>query len=202
MADDERNPEVAAWLDVEPLDDVTRRRLVSTALRETDAPPAPGPDRSSRAWRRVAVAAAVVVVLVGGIALLVAQRGGDTTTTASRADRTTLSPKAAGGEVAVGDFGDLDDAANLERLRAALRAEPAPAAGASRSESTGSPLAAAPDQDQACGGLLPDGTVTARATGTLDGRPATVLRVEGADGSGRLVALLADPCETRDLGPG
>jgi len=35
MADDERpDPQVEQWLRVEPLDDVTRRRLVSTALRE------------------------------------------------------------------------------------------------------------------------------------------------------------------------
>ena len=54
MADDERpaahgeearDEEVAGWLAVEPLDDVTRRRLVSTALRETAGPPVSRPSR-------------------------------------------------------------------------------------------------------------------------------------------------------------
>ena len=124
--DDARDERLAAWLESEPLDDVTRRRLVSTAMRET---------RSSRAVRWIATAAAIVVVLVGGLALLTAQGGNDEreaatpaltpandratagTTTPPFAD--TAAPEAAGSAavapVDVGGFGDLDRARSLIR---------------------------------------------------------------------------------------
>ena len=58
-----RDERLAAWLEPEPLDEVTRRRLVSTAMRET---------RPSHAFRWIATAAAIVVVLAGGLALVTA----------------------------------------------------------------------------------------------------------------------------------
>jgi hypothetical protein len=41
--------------------------------------------------------------------------------------------------------------------------------------------------------------VIARATGMLDGRPATVVLVEHTDGAREVVVILTDPCEVRDL---
>ena len=125
MADDDRSPDVAARLEVEPLDDVTRRRLVTNALRESDAAPAPANTHPMRAWRWLAAAAVVVVVLVGGLAVL-ASNGGDDAPTASRQDQmTALAPQpfeqALRAAPSVGDYGNLDDAANLAKLRAALQ---------------------------------------------------------------------------------
>ena len=56
MADDERpDAQVEQWLRVEPLDDVTRRRLVSTALRESGLPQVS--NRSEKGGSAVAAAA-------------------------------------------------------------------------------------------------------------------------------------------------
>src|SRR4029077_20845956 len=77
MADDERSAEIAGGLEVEPLDDVTRRRLVSSALRETETADAPAPGRPSRTWRWIAAAAALVIVAVGTLAVVSANGGHD-----------------------------------------------------------------------------------------------------------------------------
>jgi hypothetical protein len=44
------------------------------------------------------------------------------------------------------------------------------------------------------------GTVLAQGTGTLDGRPVTVVLTEGAHGKRSLDAFFRDTCETRHLG--
>jgi len=210
--DDARDERLAAWLEPEPLDDVTRRRLVSTAMRET---------RSSRAVRWIATAAAIVVVLVGGLALLTARGGNDereaatpaltpandrataganTTTTPPFAD--TAAPEATGSAavapVDVGAFGDLDRAANLARLRTALEGSgSAFASGKAASEATAggaAALAALPCRDR-----LPAGTALAIGTGTLDGRAAVVVLTDLGDGTRSIDAVLADPCEVRPL---
>jgi hypothetical protein len=214
MADDERpdardearDEQVSQWLEVEPLDDVTRRRLVAPALREsaTSATAA----RSSRVWAWVAAAAAAVVVLVVGLTALNTSGGGDSEV-ATRTERTAPSPKAVVATTDVGDYGDLDDPANLAALRAAL-GRPTSGATASQaageaesspfSSSAGSPVA---DRDQAlrlCGLTVPDGaTAVAQGTGTIDGRRATVVLVEDADGTRSVDAVLEDPCEVRRL---
>jgi hypothetical protein len=75
MPDDRRDDELAALLDVEPLDELTRRRLVAHALEHSrsgalpDAAPGAVPKRRGRdSTRLVTVAAALVVLLVVGIA--------------------------------------------------------------------------------------------------------------------------------------
>ena len=207
--DDARDERLAAWLEPEPLDDVTRRRLVSTAMRDT---------RSSRAVRWIATAAAIVVVLVGGLALITARGGNDEreaatpaltpandratagTTTSPFAD--TAAPEAAGSAavapVDVGGFGDLDRAANLARLRTALEGSgSAFASGKAASQSTSggaAALAALPCRDR-----LPPGTALAIGTGTLDGRAAVVVLTDLGDGTRSIDAVLADPCEVRPL---
>ncbi len=211
MADDDRpdarDPEVGAWLDVEALDDVTRRRLVTTALRES-APPEVAP-RPSRAWRWIAAAAAVVVVAIGTLAVVTAEGGNDeqqaTRTERSSVDAGAAAPKAASAPVVVGDFGDLDRADNLERLRRALTSsEPSDGSAVSHSEAQSTAGAfddrgATPPLTSSCRGELPAGTVVAEGTGTLDGRQALVVLTLVGDGTHSLDAVLADPCEVRHL---
>lgn len=89
MADngDARDDRLAGQLEVEPLDELTRRRLVTTAIRAS-APPA----RSSS--RRLAAAAVIVGVLTAaGVGYLVSRDGDSTTPTASR-DKSALTTPA------------------------------------------------------------------------------------------------------------
>jgi hypothetical protein len=216
MADDDRDPQVAQWLQVDPLDDVTRRRLVSNALRESagdsagSASPA-APTRSSHAWQWLTAAAVIVVVLVVGLALLTAG-GGNDEEQATKSDRAALSPKAAAAVRDVGNFGDLDVPANLARLRSALEAPtadfgaatPQTAARGANDSQLGASSEAAPDDGgselQLCGVTAPDGgRVVAQGSGTIDGRRATVVVLEAADGTRTLEAVLEGPCEVRQL---
>jgi hypothetical protein len=202
MADDDRpdarDPELAARLAVDPLDEVTRRRLVTTALAATEAGHEPRP-RGPRGWRWLAAAAAVVVVAAGGLAIVTAE-GGHDEQQASRLpvrERAGHADSATGvAPVDVGAFGDLDDPTNLAALRAALLTTTRPT-GASAETPAVAP--AVPTTRAACASDLPAGTVLARGTGTLDGRPATVVLTELADGSRSYDAVLDHPCGVRHL---
>ena len=211
MPDDERpdarDPQVAGWLEVEPLDDLTRRRLVSNALRETEAPAR----RPARAWRWIAAAAALVVVVTGTVAVVTARGGHDE----QQATAPVRTPEAAGDATAkalaapdVGDFGDLDRPENLAALRRALDSPPSAAAAAApqaagdsgfASDSGASERSSAGASLSQCSVRLPDGIVVAQGQGTLDGRRATVVLTETADGKRSLDAVLSDPCELRHL---
>lgn len=207
MADDERPEGLRDWLTVEPLDDVTRRRLVSTALREAGAVDAPAPARLSRAWRWLAAAAVIVVLLVGGLALLTAQ-GGHDEPQASRTRPAAGSPPSLKLAPDVGDFGDLDQPANLARLRRALDRPPhaaAPSAQATTPTATGDSAGELGASERAldfCGDTFPSATVLALGSGTFDGRAATVFLVQNDDGTRSLHAVLEDPCENRTLDSG
>src|SRR3954470_13109957 len=101
MADDDdaRDERLGRLLEVEPLDDVARRRLVSTAMRSAAAP---APTRSGvRGARRLGAVASVVVVLVAGVSYL-ALRGDDGTapSAGSRSPRATTAPVAGSSEPA------------------------------------------------------------------------------------------------------
>ncbi len=148
MADDDtRDEHLGRLLEVEPLDELARRRLVTTAMRAS-APPARSRFAGQARSRLVAVAAVAAVVVVGGLSYL-AFRGNDSTApsatsalttspatadssvtalpksqseaSGSAADRTeTAAPSAAAGTAQprdLGDFGDLQVGANLDRLR-------------------------------------------------------------------------------------
>ncbi len=203
MADDDaRDERLAAWLEPEPLDDVTRRRLVSTAMRET---------RPSHAVRWIATAAAIAVVLVGGFALLTANGGNDDGHTAAPAltpanERSkaadSAAPEAAtaaGAPVDVGDFGNLDRADNLDRLRSALE-NAAPSSFATTSgDATAGTLA--PLSLSTCSAIFPGGTILAQGRGAFGHRAAVVLLTE-LNGTRSVDAILEDPCEVRVLGTG
>lgn len=209
-APDERDARLGALLAVEPLDDITRRRLVNTAIRSTG---------SARQARRLVAAAAVVIVLVAGAGVVVTVRGSDSTTpTASRDKVATATPESgastirvAEGARDVGDFGDLGVATNVARLRGALElagnnvgATPAqPGAASAAPQAAG---AAASDalvaRFRALGcspSLLPTGTVVALASGTLDGHPVIVVAIQSANGAQTFHAIETDTCKVHRL---
>jgi hypothetical protein len=109
MVDDARDDELAARLQVEPLDEVTRRRLVRRALAEPavmgTAPPEPiAPERRdrSRRTRFVAAAAVLLVVAVGVVSLLATSNSqNDSTEAGRRSDQAVrAAPQAGSGSAA------------------------------------------------------------------------------------------------------
>lgn len=224
MSDDARDERLGHMLEVEPLDDLSRRRLVRTAMAASE--PAGTPTRT---WRLVAAASLVAVVVAGGVTYL-ATRETSTTQPTAVADRnakgeggsTSAGPaaaapsaatdgqglekqalEAAGSVTDLGDFGDLDTDASLKRLRAAFSA--AAASGAANSQSTTadnttraasllSELRARP-----CAGDLPEGLVVAVGRARFGSRDAIVVKTMQSDGSVSLDAVVADPCEVRPL---
>jgi hypothetical protein len=214
--DDARDERVAAWLEAEPLDDVTRRRLVTNAMRETSE------KRDLHAARWIAAAAAIVVVLVGVLALVTAQGGGDEPQAAtpartpasgapsaaasgagaqadSGAPAAPYAASAAPAAVDVGAFGNLDRASNLGRLRTALEDAPGSLAAKGAERAAGDSSALAALGALPCRTGLPVGTILAVGSGTLDGRAAVVVLTDPGDGARSIDAVLADPCEVRPL---
>ena len=160
----------------EPLDELTRRRLVTSAMQASAD--APSPAASQRAWRWIATAALIVVVLVAALALFTAQSGNEAQLSdagkalgQSRDRIQPASPSIAATRppVDVGDFGDLDTPANLRRLRTALEharsAAVAPSNGGVADPDAGAETTANQLSTSACRDQLPAGTVTAVGIG-------------------------------------
>ena len=208
---DARDPRTAEWLAVEPLDELTRARLVRSALAESDA--APGPDASpgrNRTARFLAVAAALLVVLVAGIAVLVPRSSNDSTPTAAdvpAAKRATpeaaeapatdssrssgasgATAQADAAPTALSPLGDLGDVSTRALLRAA--------AGARRDPPFADRTVVPPTCAVQAGRSL--GTPIAAGTGTVNGKPATVILVQRPDGLSGAVAVVDRSCA---LGP-
>jgi hypothetical protein len=229
MADDDaRDERLGRLLEVEPLDEVARRRLVSAAMRSA-APPArrrfavPG-------GNRFVAAAAVVAILVAGIGFL-ALRGNDSTAPSASPSRPRVTTPVAGSSAkaaptsqaatpdstadrsessganatsgaappsALGDVGDLAVAANLDRLRTSTAATEF---GSTRGGEQVSNTASLVTRLQAldCAAQLPAGTVVAIGTGHFGSRDALVVVTTLADGTTSLDAVLTHPCEVRPL---
>jgi hypothetical protein len=220
MTDDgARDERLASFLEVEPLDEVTRRRLVSAALRES-APPA------RRTGRVVAAVAAATVVVAGGLGLLALNDDGGGVPTANRTpasgeplDRSAQAapvPSAAAPSTSVGadttaesatavldagDLGDLEDPAALGREREAL----APTAAATADSTSVAPSSRADDlvarvRGASCASELTQGEIVAVGTGTLDGRDVIVVATRRANGTQAAEAIVVDPCAVHPLG--
>jgi hypothetical protein len=206
MADDDaRDERLGALLEVEPLDTLARRKLVTTAVREA---------RPSHTGRWIAAAAAVLVLAAGGAVLLVAPGGHDAHQAATPV-RTPAQPKsvvtvpsgaaansslAAGSAAALspqalGTLGDLSVAAN----RAPLRNAPGPGAFGSTSTNPNAVALVAELTNRGCVASLPAGTITAVATGTLDGARAIAVLITRADGTRVIDVAVGDPCTVRPL---
>jgi hypothetical protein len=224
MADDRRDERLAELLDVEPLDELTRRRLVARALEESSpgrADPEPAETLRRGRWQPFAAAAAIVVVLVAGLVVLLGGDGSDPPEQALRpsrpaevaprdADSRAASPAPASrgasssaGDVEVegsglGDFGDLSQPAN--RVRAVEAALADRLAGSPRTDATGdtTAFAAASPAAAACSPVGAT-SVVAYGTGTFHDRPALVVVTRRDDGSARVRLVVGDPCEVRDL---
>lgn len=128
--DDERDERLAAFLEVPPLDDVTRKRLVRRALDESGGES----QRPGHRSRLLAVAAAVLAVLViGGGTALVLRDDGDDSTVASRTEDARGAAEADSADAPaptyVGDLGEISDPAVLRERLAAVSESPPPAAG-------------------------------------------------------------------------
>jgi hypothetical protein len=223
MADDDRRDErLGRLLEVEPLDELSRRRLVATAM-QASAPPARSRLAGMARSRLAAAAAVVAIVVVGGFSYL-ALRGSDSTAPSASpvrpapstlADQSAKSaaPQSGTGEReqsnadssatagaaaprAIGDFGDLRVAANLDRLRAATGASAF--SSTTGGEADGTPLVtrlrALP-----CTGELPEGTIIAIGTGRFGTRDAIVVETSLPEGTPSLDAVVAHPCEVRPL---
>jgi len=224
MSEDARDERLGRMLEVEPLDDVSRRRLVRTAMQASE--PAATP---RRAWRLVAAASVVAVVVAGGVTYLATR---DTTTTQPTAlagghakDHGTASvapsaaapsgasdsqraeqPKieASGSVTDLGDFGDVATNTELNRVRTAFSASAAagaPSAQSGTSENSSTRVASLLSdlRAQSCAADLPEGTIVALGRARFGARDAIVVKTQQPDGSDSLDAVVADPCEVHPL---
>jgi hypothetical protein len=185
-ADEPRDPRLRARLEVEPLDDVTRARLVRTAVEAQERP-----GRRPVILGEAAIAAILAVVVVVAFAV-VGGDGSEPTALRSKSHGNTArdsrrtpaeaapSPAAAGPDgAALPSLGFIGDVGDRRATRAAI-------AGATPG-AAGSPAACA----VARAGSL--GTPVAAATGTLRGAPVTVVVVENAAGRRRAI-VVTDAC--------
>jgi len=169
---------------VEPLDELTRRRLVAGALRAADEAPAGSAAAARSRWggrhpALVGSAAAVLLAVLVGVPFVVGHDGG------SKADKTLSAAAPNAAQESAGQFfGDLGDLSDHDRLRlrlsggavndsagpAPLEPGPSPAAGAP----TAAPVPAA---SPVSGGLA--GSPAARSA-----TPSTTLGVGSGAGAG------------------
>lgn len=215
MPDDDIDPRLAAQLVVEPLDDVTRRRLVRNALDGTDSAPSEH-RRARRSARMLVAAAAIAIVFLGGGALVaVLDSDGSTPAAAPTPAHTPVEERSATAAPAhpeaqnrldagdafakapspvdLGAVGNLSDPAVVASLRVAGSTSPAPAAAAA----TGRVAQLLDRLDRST--CVTVGTPVALATGRLDGRRALVVVALDAAGKPTIDAVLSDPCEARRL---
>lgn len=207
-----------------PLDDVTRRRLVSGALRETDSTPAAATAGHGRPAARVATlsAAAVAIFLLGiAGALVLSQQSGDSgdDTVAGNADDMAAESAPTETSDALTDLGDLGDVAAVvsDNVGAALvpldaeegavsdgtsafaqqAPEPESDITSSDADSEARSATATPEEcaDRVERTLPPDGEAVLRATGTLEGAPQVVV----ATRSGPIVTVATAPLDRCDL---
>lgn len=189
--DDERDERLASLLDVPPLDEATRRRLVTRALAESG-------QRRVLARRLLfpAAAALVVLILVGVGAVVLATRGDDNAGTAARS---SAAPKTAPGAPQageadastagipdLGDLGDVTDEGTLRRQLTLARRDPAPAE---------RPAPPACLDRAVTGSPAPD----AFATATHQERPVLVLVFPSSGDSTTAVVLDQETCRATSL---
>jgi hypothetical protein len=192
-----RDEHIRDLLEVPPLDEVTRRRLVGRALDA--APGAPVERRPrSRLALAVPVAAAIAVGLV--IGAVVVTRPEDTTPTAAPAPSSTPIPQGDGERAGtddapalaesagVADLGDLGTVTNADDLRttAIVAREQLTASDAPQGRIL--PCTETPPAD------LDLVTIDAAGTATVDGAPVTILLGRAADGVSTAVALTVETC--------
>ncbi len=200
---DERDERLAALLETEPLDEITRARLVRTAMAAIDSGDAAHGAGSRLRW--LSAAAAIVVVLAVGLAVFVRNDSGsqNASTQSAKAlrpnDEIEVLPWESVGTgpdriaSSLPQLGDLGDVGSRAMLRQAVTAAlPAHAQAFEERGQTVSPSAAADaavsalpsvvEVDCPAGARPPSGTTIAVGTGTVHGKSVSVWVVEQADG--------------------
>ena len=189
-ADEPRDPELRALLEVEPLDDVTRARLVRTAVKARS---------HRRPW--LVGAAAAAAILVVAIAIALARQGADSTPTAERP--ATPSHSAPGDKATSGaDSGTAPASAPNAASAQARAAAPAALAAlgdvtkaaALRTTAAGAPpLSAAALPACVLDAVRTSGDPVAAGTATFHGEPVTVVVVQRPAG-GRSAVVVGSDC--------
>lgn len=185
-----------AQLQVEPLDEVTRARLVRTALAAGDRGAA---DRGRRRAGWLAAAAAIVAVVAVGVSVLVRDsEPPQTTASAPTADAksekgaaqqldATAAPSATReASASAPSLGKLGEVGRAAALRDAVKS--ATARGQFRAQ--------CPVPDVGAAGVL-----ISVGTGTVDGEPASVYVIEVPDAGKVAVAVVDQGCRTAVLAP-
>jgi hypothetical protein len=201
MDDTQRDPELAAVLAVAPLDDLTRARLVRTAIVEP--PDASRPDASRTGGRLTAALGVAAALVIGAmIGTLVVTRPDDPEpTTAARAPATSPAPSspapASPAEAGAPAFepaaatllGDLGAVASVSALRDAI---------AARLEAADERAVAVPGGAATADGCVARGpdaaglvVISAVGTATLGSTPVVVL--VGPTPGGENLAVTLDP---------
>jgi hypothetical protein len=196
-------------LDVEPLDELTRRRLVRAALDAANDQGSTAPARSRPGrWVAVGGALAAAAAAVIGLVVVTESRTPDDVTAArapaaaaesapggatsdSSASRGQGSTALAAATRSLGDLGTLADAAELRRAinRADTRTENRSGAAPQKSEADGGH----------CAGTVADaGTPVATGSATWRGRAAEIVVVEQSSGTQIAFVLVPDSCERLD----
>lgn len=190
---------------VPELDEVTRRRLVRTAVDAGPAAPASAPSRRTASWRVIGAVAATVIILVG-VGLTMATTGGD------GPSHQDASSSASDASPRRGDLGDVGDVTSPAALRALVEGRDveggestAEGGSADESPAPGAPPAAdSSARSRFDAGLTRSPPECARqvagdrelafvATGTFRDIPVTIV---GVSEGGRTIALVvaSDDC--------
>ncbi|MEP6625503.1 MAG: hypothetical protein ABJC79_13745 [Acidimicrobiia bacterium] len=185
----------------EPLDEVTRARLVAGALASFTPPLAARDSRPPGSLLRAAAAAAIALVVLGGAITLITQVGGN--------DGSAAKSAATGGRVRSGNIGDIG-AINQQKLDRLIGGPPAGAASstteadsssAQRSEAAPSvngfdanaTARARPEQVTACAQAIgAQGTVRFNGSGAYNGEPAVIVGIAAGDRTVVFVVAAAD----------
>lgn len=179
----------AAIADVEPLDELTKARLVKTAL-------AASPPRRTGHWIGIAAAIAAVLIVVGGTAVMLSS-GDDSRDVAESVDRpeTASAERAKAGSL--GDLGAMDNPSDLataiDSRSSALTAGGRAGSGAAYYDQTlsESPSCALTSAEPDAGPILASGSVVWK------GEPA-VVAVASLDGNPTAFVLSATACAELD----
>jgi hypothetical protein len=171
---------------VEPLDELTRRRLVAGALRAAGeaAIPAAAGTRSRWAARHPAVmgsAAAVVLAVLVGVPFVMGRGGG------SQAEKTLSAAAPEAAHQGAGEFyGDLGDLSDHDRLRLRLSGSTADASlpYAAPAEPGASPAAGAPVAAPMPSAAPVSGGLAGTSGGARSASPSTTLGSRGGVGAG------------------
>jgi hypothetical protein len=208
---DRRDDRLAELLEVPPLDEVTRRRLVASALDGARPVAAPATGTRSRRVLAVAAAAVAVVAVAAGVINAIDDNGGSgSRTVAGRTQEDERAHTGAGEsedrsatEQApsavpparealaeprnLGDLGDVTDPAHLRRA----------VTGGLSGGLAGDPLALSLDRPCLAGRAATDTPPIAVATGRFEGDAVLILVVPRALDAYDLVVLDAATCESR-----